>query len=155
MKLGIAAPADVTVLREELYGENVHDPNAPAPLRAKVLPRAGIATRKVKWDRKYQQKHGITTGAAPDLSAAQTEQLSRLAKRVYRALHMNGFARMDFRMHPDGTSFLLEANANPNLTRDEDLAESAKTEGVSYEALLQRIVSLGLSYMPEWRMFEG
>ncbi len=119
------------------------------------LPRAGIATRKVKWDRKYQEKHGITTGAAPDLSPAQNDQLSRLAKRVYRALHMNGFARMDFRMRPDGGVFLLEANANPNLTRDEDLAESAKVEGVSYEALLQRIVSLGLSYMPEWRMFEG
>ena len=31
---------------------------------------AGIATRKVKWDRKYQEKHGITTGRS-DLSEAQ------------------------------------------------------------------------------------
>ena len=67
---------------------------------------------------------------------------------------MNGFARMDFRMREDGSVFLLEANANPNLTRDEDLAESAKVVGVKYEALLTRIVNLGLSYMPEWRMFE-
>jgi D-alanine-D-alanine ligase len=116
--------------------------------------QAGIATRKVKWDRKYQEKHGITTGLAPDLSAAQTERISRLAKRIYRALHMNGFARMDFRMRDDGSLFLLEANANPNLTYGEDLAESAETVGVSYEALLMRIVNLGLSYMPEWRMFE-
>jgi D-alanine-D-alanine ligase len=122
-----------------------------------TLPQvqAGIATRKVKWDRKYQQKHGITTGPAPDLSLAQSERLNRFAKRIYRALHMNGFARMDFRMRDDGSVFLLEANANPNLTRDEDLAESARSVGVSYEALLTRIVSLGLSYMPEWRMFEG
>ncbi len=28
---------------------------------------AGIATRKVKWDRKYQRKHGIGTGPATDL----------------------------------------------------------------------------------------
>ncbi len=116
---------------------------------------AGIATRKVKWDRKYQTKHGITTGLAPDLSPAQTDRLSRVAKRIYRALHMNGFARMDFRMRADGSVFLLEANANPNLTRGEDLAESAETAGVSYDALLMRIVNLGLSYMPEWRMFEG
>ena len=105
---------------------------------------AGIATRKVKWDRKYQEKHGITTGRAPDLSATQTDQLSRLAKRIYRALHMNGFARMDFRMREDGSVFLLEANANPNLTKDEDLAESAKAVGVGYEALFMRIVNLGL-----------
>jgi D-alanine-D-alanine ligase len=122
-----------------------------------TLPKvqAGIATRKVKWDRKYQEKHGITTGPAPDLSPAQTEQLSRIAKRIYRALHMNGFARMDFRMRADGSVFLLEANANPNLTRDEDLAESALTVGVGYDDLLMRIVNLGLGYMPEWRMFEA
>ena len=46
-------------------------------------------------------------------------------------------------------------NANPNLTRDEDLAESARAVGLNYPALLTRIVNLGLSYMPEWRMFEG
>jgi D-alanine-D-alanine ligase len=117
--------------------------------------QAGIATRKVKWDRNYQKKHGITTGPATDLSNAQTDRLSRVAKRIYRALHMNGFARMDFRMRDDGSVFLLEANANPNLTRGEDLAESAETVGVSYEDFLMRIVNLGLSYMPEWRMFEG
>ncbi len=116
--------------------------------------QSGIATRKVKWDRNYQEKHGITTGLAPGLSSAQTEQISRLSKRIYRALHMNGFARMDFRMRDDGSLFLLEANANPNLTYGEDLAESAETTGMSYETLLMRIVNLGLSYMPEWRMFE-
>ena len=120
-----------------------------------TLPNATIATRRVKWDARYQKKHGITTVPAPDLSPAQTELLSRMAKRAYRALHMNGFARMDFRMRADGSVFLLEANANPNLTRDEDLAESTRSVGVSYEALITRIVNLGLSYMPEWRMFEG
>jgi D-alanine-D-alanine ligase len=116
--------------------------------------QAGIATRKVKWDRNYQRKHGITTGPATGLEPAQVHHMSRLARRIYRALHMNGVARMDFRMRDDGTLFLLEANANPNLTYGEDLAESADTAGVGYEALLMRIVNLGLSYMPEWRMFE-
>ena len=120
-----------------------------------ALPKAAIATRRVKWDAKYQKKHGITTGPAENLSAAQTDALGRMAKRVYRALHMNGFARMDFRLRDDGSVFLLEANANPNLTRDEDFAESARSVGLSYEALLMRIVTLGLSYMPEWRMLEA
>ena len=120
-----------------------------------TLPKAAIATRRVKWDAKYQKKHGITTGPADALSPALTEQLSRMAKRAFRALHMNGFARMDFRLRDDGSVFLLEANANPNLTRDEDLAESARSVGLEYPALLTRIVNLGLSYMPEWRMFEG
>lgn len=121
-----------------------------------TLPKvqAGIATRKVKWDRKYQSKHGIATGPARDLSAARAEQLSGLAKRIYRALHMSGFARMDLRMRDDGSVFVLEANANPNLTFGEDFAESAEAVGIAYEALLIRIVNLGRAYMPEWRLFE-
>jgi len=116
--------------------------------------QAGIATRKVKWDRKYQEKHGIDTSRAKDLKPEQQEQLSRLAKRIYRALHMSGFARMDLRMREDGKVFLLEANANPDLTKDEDFADSAAAVGIGYAALLTRIVNLGLAYMPEWRMFD-
>jgi D-alanine-D-alanine ligase len=117
--------------------------------------QARIATRKVKWDRKYQAKHGIRTGKAHDLTEEQRELLARLAKRTYRALYMSGYARMDFRMRADGTIFLLEANCNPNLSRGEDLADSAKAAGMSYTALVNRIVQLGLGYMPEWRMFEA
>jgi D-alanine-D-alanine ligase len=114
-----------------------------------------IATRKVKWDRKYQVKHGIKTGRAHDLSDEQRDLLSRLAKRTYRALYMSGFARMDFRLRADGRIFLLEANANPNLSKGEDLADSAKAAGISYTALINRVVQLGLAYMPEWRLFEA
>ena len=116
--------------------------------------QARIATRRVKWDRKYQTKHGIKTGKAQNLTSDQEAQLSRLTKRIYRALHMSGFARMDFRMREDGRVFLLEANANPDLSDDEDFAASAAAIGIDYPALQTRIVNLGLSYMPEWRMFE-
>jgi D-alanine-D-alanine ligase len=117
--------------------------------------QARIATRKVKWDRRYQAKHGIKTGKAQQLGEEQRELLSRLAKRTFRALYMSGFARMDFRLTSDGRVFLLEANANPNLSKGEDLADSAKAFGVGYTALVNRVVQLGLDYMPEWRMFEA
>tara|TARA_R110002049_G_scaffold54869_23_gene152422 strand:+ start:7122 stop:8153 length:1032 start_codon:yes stop_codon:yes gene_type:complete len=116
--------------------------------------QSGIATRKVKWDRNYQKKHGISTGPAEGLDAAGQQQLAKLAKRIYRALHISGYARLDLRMRPDGSVLLLEANANPDLSLGEDFAESAEAVGVGYDALISRIVNLGLSYMPEWRMFE-
>jgi D-alanine-D-alanine ligase len=116
--------------------------------------QAGIATRKVKWDRDYQQKHGIKTGLAEGLSTADVDKLSRLAKRIYRALHMCGYARLDLRMRDDGKLFLLEANANPDLTYGEDFAESAESAGIGYDKLIARIVNLGLSYEPEWRQYE-
>jgi D-alanine-D-alanine ligase len=116
--------------------------------------QARIATRAVKWDRNYQQRHGISTQRATNLSAEQQTALARLAKRIFRALHMTGYARMDLRMREDGRIFLLEANANPDLTYGEDFAESASASGLTYEDLIRRIVSIGRAYRPEWRMFE-
>jgi D-alanine-D-alanine ligase len=118
-----------------------------------TLPKlmSGIATRRVKWNLKYQQKHGIETGRAAGLGTAAEEQLSRLSKRIYSALHMSGYARMDFRMRADGSVFLLEANCNPNLSNGEDFAAAAADAGIAYGSLLERLVRLGLDYQAEWR----
>jgi D-alanine-D-alanine ligase len=111
-----------------------------------------IATRKVKWDRNYQEKLGVETGPAKDLSESVKSQISRICKRVYKALDMSGYARMDLRLRPDGKVFVLEANANPNLSYGEDFAESAEVGGLSYEELLGKIVALGLRYRAPWKM---
>lgn len=111
---------------------------------------ARIATSRVKWDRNYQKKYDITTHAASDIDAATQERISKLCKRVYRALSMSGYARMDLRMTADGEIYVIEANANPNIEYGEDFAESAESSGLSYESLVQRILNLGLSYKAAW-----
>src|SRR5246127_619125 len=114
-----------------------------------------IATRKVKWDKRYQAKYGITTRAAEDLPPPVLAALDKLSRRIYRALGLSGYARMDFRVRPDGQVYVLEANANPNLEAAEDFAESARAAGVSYEDLLEKIMGLGTSYRAEWRAYYG
>ena len=112
---------------------------------------AGIATRKVKWDRKYQIKHGIGTGPARDLPPGVEHRVSQLVRRIYRALCLSGYARIDLRMRPDGSVVVLEANANPNLAQTEDFATSALAASIGYDALLERIIKLGTSYQAAWR----
>jgi D-alanine-D-alanine ligase len=114
-----------------------------------------IATRKVKWDKKYQTKYGITTRAADELPPVVVTRLDKLSRRIYRALGLSGCARMDFRVTADGQVYVLEANANPNLEAEEDFAESARAAGVSYDDLLGRLMALGMSYQAEWRAFYG
>ena len=72
-----------------------------------------------------------------------------MAKRVYRALELTGYARIDIRMDQDGKPYVLEANANPQIARGEDFAESAEHAGVKYGRLLDRILALGLQWRPE------
>jgi D-alanine-D-alanine ligase len=108
-----------------------------------------IATERVKWSVKYQEKHGIQTNELKDLPEDQCQRIQHLCRRVYRALELSGYARIDLRMDKDGKAYVLEANPNPQIARGEDFAESAKRAGLSYEALLQRIVMLGLQWRPE------
>ncbi|NJD32970.1 MAG: D-alanine--D-alanine ligase [Gammaproteobacteria bacterium] len=112
---------------------------------------AGIATRKVKWDRKYQKKHGIGTGPALELPEGMQQRVAQLARRIYRALFLSGYARIDLRVREDGSVFVLEANANPNLAQIEDFATSALAASVGYDELLERIMKIGSGYQAAWR----
>jgi D-alanine-D-alanine ligase len=78
----------------------------------------------------------------------------QLSKRIFRALHLTGYARMDFRLRDDGTLYVLEANANPNISMAEDFSQSALTAGIRYRDLLNRILQLGAAYPAPWRAIE-
>ena len=106
----------------------------------------------MKWNRKYQEQHGIETYAAKGLDDAAQQRLSKLCKRVYRALEMSGYGRMDLRMTESSEIYVIEANANPNIEYGEDFAESAHLAGIDYESLLQQILNLGLRYKPAWML---
>ena len=107
-----------------------------------------IATERVKWSTRYQKANGIMTDAAR-LDASASAHIQRMAKRAYRALDLNGYARIDLRLDEQGRAYVLEANPNPNLAYGEDFAESAEVYGLSYEKLLERIITLGLRWEPE------
>ncbi|MFQ5702183.1 MAG: D-alanine--D-alanine ligase [Acidobacteriota bacterium] len=107
-----------------------------------------IATRKVKFDRKYQKEMGVQTTAAK-LSPELLAHVQRISRRIFKILNLNGYARMDFRLTEDGQLFFLEANPNPELAYGEDFAESAEKAGVGYEDLVLRILHLGLTWKRE------
>ncbi|MCB9858072.1 MAG: ATP-grasp domain-containing protein [Phycisphaerales bacterium] len=108
-----------------------------------------IATARVKWDLEYQEKRGITMGPAENLPPGVESKIVRMARRVYRILGLNGYARMDFRLTDDGKIYLLEPNPNPDLAHDEDFSESAIEKGLDYDEMIQRIVNLGIRYNRE------
>ena len=103
-----------------------------------------IATDRVKWSDKYQNKVKVRTRKAR-LPERELRTVQGLAKGVYRLLEMSGYARIDFRLDHEQRLFFLEANPNPQLSYGEDFAESAEKGGLSYEALLQRILNLALA----------
>jgi D-alanine-D-alanine ligase len=104
-----------------------------------------IATGRLKWNPAYQKKVGLVTKPA-QLPPELQRKLELLSKRIYRHLCLSGYARLDYRMTKEGEFYLLEANPNPQIALNEDFADSAAHSGLSYPQLLQKIITLGLSY---------
>ncbi len=103
-----------------------------------------IATRRLKIDVQYQRKHGIIAEEAKDLSDATRRHIVNTSKRIYRALDLSGYARLDYRLAPDGRLYFLEANPNPEIAQVEEFACASAAAGMSFEKMLSRIVGLGI-----------
>jgi len=103
-----------------------------------------IATRKVKWDLAYQEKHDVRIGRAEGLSAEMERRIAALSRRICRRLGADGCVRIDFRLDESGELYFLEANPNPDIGEGEEFASAAEAAGIGYPALLQKIVNLGI-----------
>jgi D-alanine-D-alanine ligase len=104
-----------------------------------------IATEKVKHDIEYQQRHGVEEGPAKGLPAQVAARIQGMVKRICRTLELDGYARIDFRLAPDGTPYFIEANPNPEIAKVEEFARSAQHDGIKYPDLLNRIIALGIA----------
>ncbi len=79
-----------------------------------------------------------------DLTAEQTSVVQELARRAFRALKLRGYARIDFRLAPDGVFYCLEANTLPGMTSLSLIPQAAAAAGISFPELCERIVRLAL-----------
>lgn len=74
-----------------------------------------------------------------ELTPEQTEKIQNLALRVHRALKLDVYSRVDFRMDSDGRFWCLEANTLPGLTEASLLPRAAAAVGISFPELCERI----------------
>ncbi len=150
-QFGSPAIAEQYIAGREVYmslvGNDRIQTFTPWELVFNKLPEGApnIATSKLKWSYAHQEQMGLETRPA-ELTVEQRRKLETVSKRIYRALYLSGYARLDFRMSPEGEFYLLEANPNPCLAFGEDFAEGVETAGMSYEDLLDTILRNGLNY---------
>jgi D-alanine-D-alanine ligase len=104
--------------------------------------RPRFSTFKAKWDDAYRKKWGIQNIFADGLDENMKTRITEICKKAYRVLRVRGYGRIDLRVTTAGEIVLLEANPNPNLERGDEFAQSAMKAGLTYEALIQRVVRL-------------
>jgi D-alanine-D-alanine ligase len=99
------------------------------------------------YDFESRYEIGRTAFICPaDLPGDVAARASELALATYRALGCYGFARVDL-MLEDATGELtvLEANAIPGLTDTSLLPLAAEAAGISFDALIERVLDLAVA----------
>ena len=95
-----------------------------------------------RFDFEARYEIGRTDYACPaDLPADETAAVQDAAMRTYETLGCEGFARVDLMLGSDGPQ-VLEVNAIPGLTDTSLFPMAAEAAGLSFEQLVDRIVSL-------------
>ncbi|HEY8144571.1 MAG TPA: ATP-grasp domain-containing protein [Kofleriaceae bacterium] len=107
----------------------------------RTAPEERIATVKAKWDDEYRAKMNIRMQLARPLSQKAQERIAHTCRVAYGVLGLRDYGRLDLRVDQDDTVWVLEANANPYLSRDHELAMAAEKGGLSYEELIETIAS--------------
>jgi D-alanine-D-alanine ligase len=111
--------------------------------------RPRIVSFEGKWVEGSVEYVGTRPVRCEGLTPALRQRIADTALAAFEAIELRDYARMDFRLHADGTPYIIDVNPNCDLS---DLAggfsKAARAGGLSYKDVILRIVSLALSRRP-------
>ena len=105
-----------------------------------------IVGQRAKWEQnsfEYRQTPRTFNFATRD--EPLLDRLRQDALRCWHVFELTGFARVDFRVDPEGQPWILEVNVNPCLSPDAGFAAALLQAGISFETAVQRILGTALS----------
>jgi len=113
-------------------------------LGAEVLPTIEIVPMKELYDYECKYTPGMAKEFVAELSETQQALLADQARKCFDALKLRGYARIDFRLDPEGAPWCLEANTLPGMTPTSLIPQAAAAAGVLFPDLCERIVQLAM-----------
>ena len=123
-----------------------NEPKVMPPLELVVGRRAPgsprFATYRVKNDSTYRTRWRVRY-REPRLGAEVLAEIEDASRKIFSALKLRDYARIDYRLTPDNELYFLEANPNPDLTRH-TFGRDRCFAGVSYPELIASIVDAAL-----------
>ncbi|HZZ64328.1 MAG TPA: D-alanine--D-alanine ligase [Candidatus Baltobacteraceae bacterium] len=117
-----------------------------AVLGEEALPVVEIIANRdgfYSYDAKYAaggSTHIVPARIGEDLAA----RMQMLALSTHRLLGLRDYSRTDFIVSPEGRPYILEINALPGLTPASLLPEACNAAGISFEALVDRLIGYAL-----------
>ena len=110
------------------------------------IPR--IASWEAKWgddgEGSGAQYAGTRSIFPTDVGPSLVERMQGIAVEAFNALRLRDYARIDLRVTDAGEIYVIEVNPNCYLERESEFARAAAQDGLTYDALIARILDLAV-----------
>ena len=104
-----------------------------------IRPKHGI------YDYECKYTSGMSEYIVPaDVPEKVAKSLQEIAVQACKSLRCEVYARVDFRLSPDNKVYTLEVNTLPGMTSLSLVPKMAKAMGISFEQLVEKIITLSL-----------
>jgi len=105
-------------------------------------PYARIVSFSAKWEEESFEYRNMPVLCPAPVDRELGTRITRTARQAWAAMGCRGYARVDMRVSPDGTPYVVEVNCNPDLSPDAGFFTASRTAGYSYEDMVGAIVQL-------------
>jgi len=136
----LAAKSDPLVIAEQFVGGGEYTVGI---LGDQALPIVRIVPKNEFYDFEAKYLRDDTEYLCPcGLSAEKEAQIQQEALQAFNAIGCRGWGRVDFLMDEAGRHYFLEVNTSPGMTDHSLVPMAAKASGISFDALVIRILEL-------------
>ena len=104
-----------------------------------------IVSYRSKWETGSDEDLGAKPNCPADLPEPLAHELTHIARTAWRVVGGEGYGRCDFRIDPSGRPWLLEVNANPDISPGAGLARMAGVATIGYSQLIRKICDCALA----------
>ncbi len=109
------------------------------------IPGEILATHEFyDYNAKYIDENGAKLEIPAKMSKTKIKEMQELAIKTFKALCLEGMARIDFFLAEDGTFYVNEANTIPGFTNISMYPQLWEASGLTYQQLVDRLIQLAI-----------
>ncbi len=114
--------------------------------KIEVLPVIEIIPAHKFYDFESKYTPGMSKHLIPaNISSSAYKEAENLSIKAYSGLNVRDFGRIDLIVSEQGEVYALEVNTIPGFTETSLLPDAAKSAGISFEDLVEKIIGFALS----------
>lgn len=99
-----------------------------------------ILTYSSKWDKESKDYVETPVNYPAILNEEKRKEIKEISLKVFKILEMRDYGRIDLRMDKNENIYFIEANPNPDISRDSGFYRALEYARISYSLFVEKLV---------------